>query len=282
MPTLRYVHCDVFTDRPLSGNQLAVFTDARGLSSATMQALAAEMNFSESVFVLRPEQGGHARIRIFTPVRELPFAGHPTLGAAFVLGGPLQTDTVRLETGAGMIPVRLEREGARVVFGWMVQPTPRVMPFAETAALFAALGVAGSGLPVELYELGPRHVYVALESKAEVARLAPDLKALGALGDFGINTFAGAGSAWKTRMFAPSHGVDEDPATGSAAGPLALHLVRHGRIDFGQSIVIEQGTEIGRPSQLHARVERGAGGVPRVEVGGAAVILGRGELRVPG
>src|SRR6266516_1005165 len=110
MARFSYVVCDVFTDRPLAGNQLAVFTDARGLDAETMQALAREINFSESTFVLPAESGGHARIRIFTPLAEIPFGGHPTLGAAFVLAGPLQTPELRLETGRGIVPVRLERE----------------------------------------------------------------------------------------------------------------------------------------------------------------------------
>src|SRR5947209_14608839 len=122
MPTLRYVVADVFTDTPLTGNQLAVFTDGRDVDDATMQKLAREMNFSETVFVLPPVVGGHARIRLFTPATELPFAGHPVLGSAFVLGGPMQLGEIRLETGSGVIPVTLEREGARIVFGRMSQP----------------------------------------------------------------------------------------------------------------------------------------------------------------
>src|SRR5919199_6986783 len=113
MPSYRYIVCDVFTDRPLAGNQLGVFTDARGLDDQTMQALAREINYSESTFVLPPEQGGHARIRIFTPVAELRFAGHPTLGTAFVLAGPLQAPEIRLETLNGIVPVMLEREENR-------------------------------------------------------------------------------------------------------------------------------------------------------------------------
>src|SRR5579864_2530635 len=122
MRRLRYVVCDVFTDTPLAGNQLAVFTDARDLDPLTMQALAKEMNFSETVFVLPPRAAdADVRIRIFTPGIELPFAGHPTLGSAFVLGGPLQKLVIRLETGVGVIPVELEREGASIRFGWMEQ-----------------------------------------------------------------------------------------------------------------------------------------------------------------
>src|SRR5947199_2421463 len=124
MPTLRYVVADVFTDRALTGNQLAVFTDGRDVDDATMQSLAREMNFAETVFVLPPSEGGHARIRIFTPVTELPFAGHPVLGSAFVLAAPLQLGEIRLETASGIVAVTLEREGARILFGWMQQPIP--------------------------------------------------------------------------------------------------------------------------------------------------------------
>jgi trans-2,3-dihydro-3-hydroxyanthranilate isomerase len=279
MPTLRYVICDVFTDQPLSGNALAVFTDATGLSDSAMQALAREVNLSESVFVLRAEQGGHARIRIFTPARELPFAGHPALGAALVLVQPMQLEEIRLETGAGIVPVAFEREQGRAVFGWMSQPVPRISPFADTARLCDALGVAGSVLPVELYDLGIRHVYVALGSRDQVARVRPDLSQLATIADAGVNVFAGDGNRYKTRMFAPAYGIDEDPATGSAAGPLAAHLARHGRIAFGEEITIEQGQEIKRSSLLYARAYGSVDQLERVQVGGCAVVVARGEFR---
>jgi trans-2,3-dihydro-3-hydroxyanthranilate isomerase len=281
MQTYRYVVVDVFTDRPLAGNQLAVFTDARGLEDETMQALAREVNFSESTFVFPPEEGGHARIRIFTPLAELPFAGHPTLGTAFVLAGPLQTPELRLETARGIVPVRLEREENRLVFGRMEQPIPSVQPYEEEDELLVALGVEASELPIELYDNGMRHVYVSLRSEEEVAGLRPDLARLELPPDLGINCFAGSGTRWKTRMFAPGGGIVEDPATGSAAGPLALHLARHGRIGFGDEIEISQGAEIGRPSTLFARVDGSTDAVERVEVGGSAVTVARGEFRLP-
>ncbi len=281
MATLRYVVCDVFTDRPLEGNQLAVFTDARELDDETMQKLAREMNFSETVFVL-PSEEGHARIRIFTPAQELPFAGHPTLGTAFVLGGPLQLEEIRLETGIGIVPVRLEREGPRIVFGRMQQPIPTVEPYAKEAELLEALGVAQSELPVEIYDNGAAHVYVTLRSEQEVVGIKPDFGRLAELpGVLGVNCIAGSDSKWKSRMFAPAGGVPEDPATGSAAGPLALHLARHGRIQFGDEIEITQGVEIKRPSKLYARVDGSAQNVERVEVGGSAVVVARGEFRLP-
>jgi len=275
---LRYVVADVFTDTALTGNQLAVFTDGREVDDETMQKLAREMNFSETVFVLLPEEGGHARIRIFTPSNELPFAGHPVLGSAFVLGAPLQLGEIRLETGSGVVPVTLEREGARIVFGWMQQPIPTFEPFARAEELQEILGVRSS-LPVELYHLGPAHVFLELGSEEEVAGLAPDFGALAAF-EVGINCFAASGRNWKTRMFAPSSGVAEDPATGSAAGPLAIHLARHGRIAFGEEIEIDQGAEVQRPSKLYARVEGSPDRIERVEVGGSAVTVARGEFRL--
>ena len=282
MQTLRYVVVDVFTDRPLTGNQLAVFTDARGLDPETMQALAREINYSESTFVLPAEEGGHAKMRIFTPAQELPFAGHPTLGTAFVLAGPLQLVEIRLETAAGIVPVRLEREENRIVFGRMQQPLPTARLYEPADDLLGALGLEESELPVEVYDNGVQHVYVALASEDDVAALRPDPNRLAKLdGVVGVNCFAGSGSRWKTRMFPPTGGVAEDPATGSAAGPLALHLARHGRIGFGDEIEISQGAEIGRPSTLFARAEGTPERVELVEVGGSAVTVARGEFRLP-
>jgi trans-2,3-dihydro-3-hydroxyanthranilate isomerase len=277
----RYVVADVFTDTPLQGNQVAVFTDARGIPEDKLQPIAREMNFSETVFVYKPEGDGHARIRIFTPKAELPFAGHPTLGTAFILSAPLSLEEIRLETGAGVIPVRLQREDGRIVFGRMVQPVPTVELYDGWERVLEILGVPSSELPVEVYDNGVRHVYISLRSEDEVAALRPDMARLADESDaVGFNCFAGEGKRWKTRMFAPASGVAEDPATGSAAGPLALHLARHGRIAFGDEIEISQGVEVGRPSKLYARVEGSADEVERVEVGGSAVTVARGELSV--
>jgi len=282
VPTLRYVVADVFTDTPLEGNQLAVFTDGRDLDGETMQALARETKFSETVFVLPTEADADVRIRIFTPAAEIPFAGHPTLGTAFVLGMPLQKPVIRIETGNGVVPVELEREGARIVFGRMQQPIPSVEPYQDADELLDALGVAESKLPVEVYDNGLRHVYVCLGSEEEVAAVKPDLERLARNGAaLTANCFAGEGRRWKTRMFAPGGGVPEDPATGSAAGPLALHVARHGLAPFGEEIEISQGAEIDRPSKLYARVEGSAENVERVEVGGSVVVVARGEFRLP-
>ena len=279
-----YIICDVFTDRPLTGNQLAVFTDAREIPEALLQPLAREINFAETVFAYPPVGGGDARIRIFTPAAELPFAGHPVLGTAIVLGTERAGDEIHLETGVGLVTVRLERDGERPAFGRMSQPVPTVSPVADADRLLTALEVERSRLPIERYDNGVPHVYVVLDDEAAVAALEPDFNALIRLSRqaaepiVGVNCFAGAGRRWKTRMFAPAAGINEDPATGSAAGPLACHLARHGLIGWGEEIEIAQGAELGRPSALYARAEGSAAGIVRVEVGGAAVIVGRGAL----
>jgi len=278
--THRYILLDVFTDTPLEGNQLAVFPHADGLRSRDMQRLARELCLSETVFVLAPAQGGDARIRIFTPATELPFAGHPVLGSAIVVSAALARDAVTLETAAGPIPVRLQRAGERVAGGWMRQPVPSWAPYEREAELLRALGVKRSGLPVEVYVNGPRHVYVELGSEQAVVALRPDMHALAELGDACASCFAGAGARWKTRMFAPGLGVPEDAATGSAAGPLAVHLARYGRIAFGEEIEVRQGAEVGRPSLLNARAEGSRERIECVEVGGSAVIVAHGEFQL--
>ena len=279
MTGLRYVVVDVFTDRPLAGNQLAVFTDARELDDDTMQALAREIGFSETTFVLPPVSGGHARVRIFNPRHEMPFAGHPILGTAFVLGTPLQLGVIALETGAGVIQLELERdESGRLVFGRMEQPIPAVRSVPETDALLAALGITRSELPVSLYDNGATHIVVTLETMEAVAALAkPDSKAIAELGVTGVNCVAGAGKRWKSRMFWPD---GEDAATGSAAGPIAVHACTHGLAEWGEWIEISQGAEMGRPSTLHAVAEAAGGEVTRVVVGGSAVVVARGEFRL--
>jgi len=279
----RYTIADVFTDEALEGNQVAVFTDATGLSGEVMQRAAREMNLSETVFVFRTEDpNAHLRVRIFTPTTELPFAGHPVLGTAFIVGRAMGSNVVRLETGLGIVPVTLSRsDNGLPYYGEMEQHVPTAEPFDREPELLAALGVGASALPVEVYRNGPVFVYVALESEHAVAALRPDLRALEQLGVYGVNCFAGSGARWKTRMFGPALGVAEDPATGSAAGPLAVHLVRHGRIEVGEEIEIVQGVEIRRRSVLRARTEGSAtGGVERVFVGGSAVIVARGEYKL--
>jgi trans-2,3-dihydro-3-hydroxyanthranilate isomerase len=279
--THRYVIADVFTSVPLQGNQLAIFTDGEGLDDSLMQRTARELNLSETVFVLPAHEAANdAAVRIFTPGAELPFAGHPVLGTAFVLGAGRGLSAVRLETGAGVIPIALTREEEQITFGEMEQPIPSPQPFAAADALLAGLGLAGSELPIEAYQNGPLHVYVALDSEAAVAAVRPDMNELAALGPLGVNVTAGTGTGFKTRNFAPGLGVPEDPATGSAAGPLAVHLIRHAWARFGDQLEIRQGEEIARPSLLYARVQGSEARIEHVFVGGCAVIVAGGDYRL--
>lgn len=278
---------DVFTDTPLEGNPLAVFRDGTGVEGAVMQRVAQELNLSETVFMLPAQEDEHATVRIFTPGAELPFAGHPVLGTALLLALETPDPVIRLRTGAGLVPVTITHHGGRPVSGEMEQPLPSVEPFGPEAELLAALGVGGAELPIEVYTNGPRHVFVVLASEAAVSAVKPDMAALAALGQLGVSCVAGyrsgyrsgSGRGFRSRMFGPGLGVPEDPATGSAAGPLAVHLARHGVIGFGDEIEIDQGVEMGRPSRLRARVEGSPARLERVLVAGSAVLVGRGEFR---
>jgi trans-2,3-dihydro-3-hydroxyanthranilate isomerase len=277
-----YYILDVFTDRPLAGNQLAVFEEAPDIPETLLQPLAKEIGFAETVFLYPAKEGNEARMRIFTPENEIPFAGHPTLGAATVVAHRLGKDRVVLETGRGPVPVRIERTIGRASQGAMDQPIPSFALYAHENALLRALGAQHSRLPVTVYDNGIPHVYVLLDHPDEVAALQPDLAALTRLAQesgapiVGFNVFAGADAEWKTRMFAPADGIPEDPATGSAAGPLALHLARHGLIPWSTQIHITQGEEIGRPSSLFAMVVGSADHVERIEVSGSVVPVGGG------
>lgn len=277
-----FLIADVFTDTPLEGNQLGVFPDGRGLGDELMIKATREMNFSETVFFLPPDEAAaDAHVRIFTPGGEIPFAGHPTLGSAWVLGEALGKETVALQTGVGLVPVELERDGDTITFGWMSQPIPTWGTYEHTAELLPALGTAGKpgGLPVEWYLNGPINVYVEFPDEDTLNALQPDMQQLSRL-PVNLSCFTQTRSGWTTRMFAPALGVAEDPATGSAAGPLAVHLARHGKIKFGAEVEIRQGAQIHRPSVLYARVDGTENAVERVLVGGRAVIVARGEYRL--
>jgi trans-2,3-dihydro-3-hydroxyanthranilate isomerase len=275
-----YVIVDVFTTVALQGNPLAVFPHAEDIPTGRMQLIAREMNLSETTFVLPARDGGDRRVRIFTPVNELPFAGHPILGTAAVLGVSTTLDRLLLETAAGTIQVDFQSRHDRTVSASMRQPIPVWEPYQGQGDLLDALGLEASTLPVDAYRNGPRHVYVGVESEAALARIQPDLRALARHPDMAAICFAGSGTRWRMRMFSPAYGVAEDAATGSAAGPLAVHLARYGVVPFGKQIEILQGVEIGRPSHMFARTDGSGLRLDGVEVEGSAVITARGTLLV--
>ncbi|HET9074144.1 MAG TPA: PhzF family phenazine biosynthesis protein [Solirubrobacteraceae bacterium] len=279
---------DVFTRTPLEGNPLGVFPRAEEIPSRLYQAAARELNLSETVFILPDDPAeSDAHIRIFTPAAELPFAGHPTLGAAYAIATRTGAGRVRLRTGSGIITVRFTRDAdGAIVRGEMEQPIPTVAPYPRTEALCAALGLAPEALslPVEIYDNGPRHVVVVIDALATLSALAPEMTALAALGPQGIAVIApgpeGRDDQVRSRNFCPGLGVPEDPATGSAAGPVAVHLLRHGRLGDGEPLQILQGVEIGRPSRLEAVAQGTPGRVAGVRVAGAAVRVAAGHYRL--
>ncbi|MFE6721767.1 PhzF family phenazine biosynthesis isomerase [Streptomyces albidoflavus] len=277
----RYVVVDAFAREPLTGNPVAVFFSSDDLTGEQMQRIAREMNLSETTFVLRPRDAGNdAHVRIFTPVNELPFAGHPLLGTAIALGDRTEGDRLRIETAMGVIPFELDRADGRTVAAAMRQPVPVWEPFDRTDELLDALGIGASTLPVEIYRNGPRHVLVGLESVEALSKLDPDHRALARFPDMATNCYAGQGGSWRNRMFSPAYGVVEDAATGSAAGPIALHLARHGLAAYGQRIEITQGVEIGRPSPMGALVQGRGEQVDSVDVFGPGVVVIEGVLHV--
>jgi trans-2,3-dihydro-3-hydroxyanthranilate isomerase len=298
-----YLHYDVFTSTPLLGNQLAVFTDARGLDRGRMQAIAREMNFAESTFILPAETSGtDTRMRIFTPFVEMPIAGHPTIGTTFALAhiGVIPFGAAQFTFGVniGPVPVDLEWEGDRLKFAWMTQPNPAFgapIVGAEHLAVLDAVGLTEGdlavGLPIQLVSCGVPYLMVPAVDAAIVDRAAPKEAAFeglaGAYGkEMGIFVFAAApergAAAVHSRMFAPGLGIIEDPATGSASGPLGCYMVQHGvaTATTQQRIVSDQGVKMGRASRIHVSIEGTADAITKVRVGGEAVLVARGELLV--
>jgi trans-2,3-dihydro-3-hydroxyanthranilate isomerase len=300
----RYLQLDVFTDHIFAGNQLAVFPDGRGLSGDIMQAVAREMNFSETTFVLPAEQlDTDVRMRIFTPGSELPIAGHPTIGSTFALArtGVIAVDRERFVfgLGAGPTPVSLAWRGADLAFAWMTQPLPQFQrPIAAPGLAAAALGlreedVAGTNLPVQIVSCGVAFLYVPVSTRSAVDRAAFNPQAyaelmrsaqVGVNGIFFFTPEQGQPAATVySRMFAPDIGVAEDPATGIASGPLGCYLVRHNVVapELAGAMLSLQGVKMGRPSQVHISIGVTGSEITSVRVGGEAVVAGEGTLYIP-
>jgi trans-2,3-dihydro-3-hydroxyanthranilate isomerase len=298
---LSFLHYDVFTDEPLTGNQLAVFLDARGLSTERMQAIAREMNFAESTFILPPETPGtDVRMRIFTPGNEMPMAGHPTIGSTFALAhtGTIAAGRPRFVFGLGVgpIPVDLEWDGPRLQFAWMTQLKPSFGPPIDAREdVAAAIGLGrddlAPDLPIQEISTGLAFLFVPLRSREAVDRASGDVSAFRRLTsstgiDLPIFLFAvqtpGSPETAYSRMFAPGLGLVEDPATGSASGALGCYLVRHGVVkgDASRAMISLQGVAMKRPSRIHIAIDTQGNEIAGVRVGGKAVLVSRGELIV--
>lgn len=311
----QYEVVDSFTRTPLAGNPVAAFFDCDDLDPRTMQELAAELHLSETTFVSRARRPGDAApgdvdadVRIFTPVNELGFAGHPLLGTALALAIRSGRGDLRLATAKGRFAFRVTELASQdeIVSGHveMEQPDPVVGPYQRSSELLAALGLTASTLPVEVYDVGPRHVFVGVPDEAALAAVRPDLRALAGHENMAAICFSPGGGAlagapgtgagtgttggtatgegvWRTRMFSPAYGVAEDAATGSAAGPFALHLARHGVAPYGRRVPILQGVELGRPSHMYGVAYRDPDGTVRLVAGGYAVRVAQGRYTVP-
>jgi trans-2,3-dihydro-3-hydroxyanthranilate isomerase len=297
----RYVILDVFTDRPLAGNPLAVVLDAQGLGDGGMQAIAREFNLSETVFVWPPEdRHQRARLRIFNPVRELPFAGHPTVGTAVLLGildhaGKHGTLAFGLEETVGLVPCSVEVKGED--HGEAIFTLPRlpqeIEPAPPAEALAAMLGLTpaeigfGEHRP-SVYSAGNGFTFVPLASRAAVARAWPVLPAFDAIGPQGRPTgfiysreTVGEAHHYYARMFAPGSGIAEDPATGSAVAAFAGAIMAFERPRDGEHVfIIEQGFDMGRPSLIRLVLTVAQGQLTKAAIGGSAVIIAEGTLRL--
>ena len=310
MRSYRYLHLDVFTDRPLEGNQLAVFLQTDGLSTDEMQRMTKEMAFSECTFIFPAEPAGAAgdppptdiRMRIFTPGTELPLAGHPTIGSTFALAEEGIIEPGRSEfvfaLRVGPIPVALEWKGSSLHFAWMTQPLPSFGgKVTDRGAFAAAIGVGAADfagdLPIEAVSCGLPYLFAPLSTRAAVDRVVINRPAyveccrgagLEELPLFAFSLEAADPSGSETaysRMLAPGFGVAEDPATGSASGPLGCYLAEHrviSRERLGRFVSL-QGVAMGRPSRIYISIDQDGAHVRRVRVGGQSVLVGGGTLR---
>lgn len=304
MTGLKYMHLDVFTSRRFEGNQLAVFFDAGALDTAAMQTIAREMNFSESTFLMPAERPDtDIRMRIFTPGVELPMAGHPTIGTTFALAhtGVIAPGRDHFVFGLGVGPTRVELrwERTRLTFAAMDQRLPEIrQPAAPADLIVRAAGVdpqahLRTGLPIEEISCGVPYLMVPLATRADVDAASADVSTLLQIKSafpadhtgiylFSTESFGDDVTAY-SRMFASGLGIAEDPATGSACGPLGCYLVRHGLVSRERAgqIVNWQGVAMGRPSRIHVAIGQDVtGAVSRVQVGGEAVLVAQGELAV--
>ena len=301
MPVLRYVHLDVFTNQPFTGNQLAVFLDAAGIDERRMQKTANELALPETTFVFPPEAPGtDARVRIFTPSRELPMAGSPTVGTTFALAGagrlPAGSERTVLGLGIGATTVGLEWGQNGLRFAWMTQPNPTFGPVVvDSVAVAAAVGVqprdlAGGNLPVQVVSCGVPFLYVPLNSRAAVdaaslerTRLCTLLRAVN-LEELPVFIFspeaADDDATVYSRLFAPGFGIPEDPATGGASGPLGAYLLKYNVVsdDTASRLVSLQGVRMGRPSRIYVALSSRGGTLEEVRVGGEAVVVGDGTI----
>ncbi|GIT90045.1 phenazine biosynthesis protein PhzF [Jannaschia pagri] len=282
---LNYEVWDVFTDRAFAGNPLAIVETDSGLTTAQMQTIARQFNLSETIFLMPPRDPAHsARARIFFPTAEIPFAGHPTIGAAMFLSQRTGSDLITLEEEAGLVPVRI-RDG-------IAEFTAPVVPHAHGGPLTADLCAKALGLSLSdigplapgAFAGGPAFAYVPVRDRAALARakpLEPAWSELMAAGD--VDSAYLYDPDFNSRMFAPTAGIAEDPATGSASAILAAHLLANGSLDDGTTdLALTQGEDMGRLSRIGFSADVADGALVAVRISGQAVPVAEGRIRIPG
>lgn len=295
---LDYHIYDVFTDTAFAGNPLAIVEGADALSVAQMQTIARQFSLSETIFVQTPEDPAHsAKVRIFTPTAEIPFAGHPTIGCALFLAGS-DAREITLEEQSGLVPVTISRDGPSALAEFTAPRLPHPIGTAPTQAQIAtAVGLAEADLGPHApggFEGGPAFLYAQVRNPTALARAKPvepgwsAMRIAAAIDDTGRSPLglylytAGEGADLQARMFAPDDGILEDPATGSATAILAGQLLANGALGEGATVLqIRQGVEMGRPSTLQLTADVIQGALARIRVAGHAVPVAKGQIRVP-
>jgi trans-2,3-dihydro-3-hydroxyanthranilate isomerase len=304
MSEKKFIIADVFTEKQFGGNQLAVFTDGSGLDTDTMQNIAREMNYSETTFILPPEAGSDFRLRIFTPMEELPFAGHPLVGSGYVIVSEKMKEwdkpqtSVKIETGVGEIIVKVDTQNDKAGFSQMTQPLPVIKStwtdIERLAKAFAleASDIQSTNLPVQLLFNGIPVLMVPVASLQAVEKIKVDFNALEAISlEAGAKTVmamttetVASTSTAHCRVFAPVEGILEDAATGSANGPLGFYLVHHKLVpaEATTRIISEQGYEMLRPSILNIEVDINTltDEITGIRVGGGVVLCGYGAIHI--
>ncbi|CDL81590.1 PhzF family phenazine biosynthesis protein [Xenorhabdus szentirmaii] len=259
---------NAFTHTPLEGNPVAVFHDSEALSASMMQAIARQLQLSETTFISESTEDGHARVRIFTPVNELPFAGHPLMGTASAFSRRNKLNDFVFHTHIGAVPVSVVHHSEVLSEVKITVPLASAEPFAEEKKLLAALGLEKAESPIEIYDAGARHVLVAVDSISTLHGLQPDHRALADFENLAVNCFSWNGKNVENRMFSPAYGVTEDAGTGSVVGPIVQHLIKSGQIQMNEKVMIEQGLLLNRRCVMYGEVKSREGLAAHTELSG--------------
>ncbi|WP_119343961.1 PhzF family phenazine biosynthesis protein [Facilibium subflavum] len=266
--TIEYSVLNAFTHSPLEGNPVAVFHGSEKLSAAIMQAIARQLQLSETVFISDKMEGGHARVKIFTPVNELPFAGHPLMGAASTFSRRNGLNCFVFHTDVGAVPISVEHHSETLSDVKITAPLASSSPFAEEKKLLAALGLERTELPVEIYNAGARHILVAVDSISTLHGIKPDYHSLADFENLAVNCFSWQGKQVENRMFSPAYGVMEDAGTGSVVGAIAQHLIKYGQLQMNEKLVIEQGVLLNRRCVMYGEIKEENGCASHTELSG--------------